>query len=95
MLSKREGLPLSLLEAASVGRAIISSDVPGSREIAIDGYNSINVELGNIEECSKAIIKLTKNKKLREKYGKNSRKLVESDLALEHICDQYYRLYNN
>tara|TARA_E500000178_G_C17002897_1_gene746624 strand:+ start:554 stop:1669 length:1116 start_codon:yes stop_codon:yes gene_type:complete len=95
LLSKREGLPLSLLEAASVGRAIISSDVPGSREIAIDGYNSINVELGNIEECSKAIIKLTKNKKLREKYGKNSRKLVESDLALEHICDQYYRLYNN
>lgn len=94
LLSKREGLPLSLLEAASVGRAIISTDVPGSKEIAINGYNSINIEPGNILECTNAIIKLTNNKRLRKKYGQNSRKLVESDLALEHICYQYYRLYS-
>ena len=42
---------------------------------------------------SKAIIKLSKNKILREKYGKNSRKLVEGDMALEHICYQYHSLY--
>ena len=75
LLSKREGLPLSLLEAAATGRSIISTDVTGSREIAIDGYNSINIKVGNIKECSRAILKLTKNKTLRKKYGKNSRNL--------------------
>ena len=93
LLSKREGLPLSLLEAAAIGRPIISTDVTGSREIAINNYNAININVGDALECSKAIIKLSKNKILRKKYGKNSRKLVESDMALDHICSQYYSLY--
>ena len=41
-------------------------------------------------EC---LLKLSRNKKLRKKYGKNSRKLVESDMALDHVCHQYYSLY--
>ncbi len=93
LLSKREGLPLSLLEAAAIGRPIISTDVTGSREIAINNYNSINVKVEDVTACSKAILKLSKSKTLRKKYGKNSRKLVESDMALEHICYQYYCLY--
>ena len=93
LMSKREGLPLSLLEAAAIGRAIISTDVTGSREIAINRYNAINVKVGNVIECSEAILKLAKNKILRKKYGKNSRKLVEGDMALEDICYQYNRLY--
>ena len=93
LLSKREGLPLSLLEAAAIGRPIISTDVTGSREIAINNYNAINIKVGDVLECSKAIIKLSRNKILRKKYGKNSRKLVESDMALDHICNQYYSLY--
>ena len=93
LLSKREGLPLSLLEAAAIGRPIISTDVTGSREIAINNYNAINIKVGDISECSKAILKLSRNKTLRKKYGKNSRKLVEGDMALEHICHQYYTLY--
>ena len=93
LLSKREGLPLSLLEAAAIGRPIISTDVTGSREIAINNYNAINIKVGDVVECSKAIIKLSRNKTLRKKYGKNSRKLVESDMALDHICHQYYSLY--
>ena len=93
LLSKREGLPLSLLEAAAIGRPIISTDVTGSREIAINNYNAINIKPGDIIECSEAILKLSRNKILRKKYGKNSRKLVEGDMALEHICYQYFRLY--
>ncbi len=95
LLSKREGLPLSLLEAAATGRPIISTDVTGSREIAINNYNSININAGNIKECSNAILRLTKNKKLRKKYGKNSRKLVEDDMALEQVNYQYLSLYKD
>ena len=93
LLSKREGLPLSLMEAAAIGRPIISTDVTGSREIAINNYNAINVKVEDVKACSKAILKLSRSKILRKKYGKNSRKLVESDMALDHICYQYYCLY--
>ena len=74
LLSKREGLPLSLLEAAAIGRPIISTDVAGSREIAINNFNSINIKLGSVIECSTAILKLSKNKSLR----KNMVKIVEN-----------------
>ena len=37
--SYREGLPKSLLEAASSGLPIVAYDVPGCREIVIDGVN--------------------------------------------------------
>jgi len=94
LLSKREGLPMSLMEAASIGRAIISTNVTGSKEIAINGYNAITVDPGDIIAAKEAIIKLSKSKKLRKEYGLNSRKLVKSDLQLEHICNQYYKLYN-
>ena len=94
LFSKREGLPMSLMEAASTGRAIISTNVTGSREIAISGYNAITFEPGDMLAAKKAIIKLSKSQKLRKEYGYNSRKLVKRDLQLEHICNQYYKLYN-
>ena len=85
---------MSLMEAASTGRAIISTNVTGSREIAISGYNAITFEPGDMLAAKKAIIKLSKSQKLRKEYGYNSRKLVKKDLQLEHICNQYYKLYN-
>ena len=85
---------MCLLEAAATGRPIISTDVTGSREIAVNDYNSINIKLGSILECSNAILKLSKNKKLRKKYGKNSRKLVEGNMALGYVNYQYFSLYN-
>ncbi len=43
LLSKREGLPLGLIEAAAVGRSIIATDVPGCREIVKDNVNGYTV----------------------------------------------------
>ena len=94
LLSKREGLPLSLLEAAAVGRAIIATNVPGCKEIAINKYNAITVEPGDIAATRDAILELSKNKLLRSTFAANSRKLVESDMSLERICEQYYKLYS-
>ena len=35
------------MEAAAIGRPIISTDVTGSREIAINNYNSVNIKIEN------------------------------------------------
>ena len=93
--SKREGLPKSLLEAASAGRAIISTDVPGSREIAINSVNAETVMLGDVKALAKAIIYLSKNHKVRKKYGFKSRELVESDMSEEQVINSTLSLYKN
>ena len=95
LLSKREGLPLSLMEAAAVGRSIISTDVPGCREIAKNGVNSITVPFGNIQKTKDAILKLAKNKTLRSKYSKNGRKLLEQEMRQEIIFSEYLEVYES
>ena len=91
--SKREGLPKSLLEAAAAGRAIISTDVPGSREIAINSINAELVQLDDINGFSQAILYLAKNHKVRKSYGLKSRELVESDMSEEQVISNTLSLY--
>ena len=94
-MSKREGLPLSLMEAAAVGRPLIATDVPGCREIAINKYNAITIKAGDILSVKNAILKLASSKGLRKKLGKNSRAIVESDMEKKNIFKEYFLIYNN
>jgi len=93
-LSKREGLPLSLMEAAAMGRPIIATDVPGCREIAINKYNAITLKPGDIPALKNAILQLAADKSLRIKLAKNSRKIVESDMENKKIFNKYFLVYN-
>src|SRR5262249_49738695 len=43
LVSRREGLPMSLLEAAACGRPIVASNVPGCREVARRNFNALLV----------------------------------------------------
>ena len=95
MLSKREGLPKSLLEAAAAGRALISTDVPGSREIAINSINAETVKLDDINALVKAILYLAKNHKVRKNYGLKSRELVESDMSEDQVIKNTLSLYKS
>ena len=94
LLSKREGLPLSLMEAAAMGRPIIATDVPGCREIAINKYNAITLKPGDIPAVKNAILQLAADKSLRIKLAKNSRKIVESDMENKKIFNKYFLIYN-
>ncbi len=95
LASKREGLPKSLLEAAAAGRAIISTDVPGSREIALKSLNAEVVCLGNNKALAKAILYLSENHKIRKMYGIKSRELVESDMSEENVIKKILNLYKS
>ena len=64
--SYREGLPRSLLEAASCELPIISTNVPGCREICLDKFNGFLVEPKDSKSLAKAIEKLVSNQRLIE-----------------------------
>jgi glycosyltransferase involved in cell wall biosynthesis len=93
--SYREGLPKSLIEAAACGRAIIATDVPGCREIVIDGYNGLLVPKKNAQLLAEAIIKLIKNNSLRNNMGENGVKLFKDNFTIELIVSKHIELYIN
>jgi len=83
-----EGLPKCLLEAASCGRPIVTYDVPGCREIVIDGYNGFLVKAKRVDDLISAISNLLDDRELCIKMGKNGRKLVEKHFTQEKIAKE-------
>jgi glycosyltransferase involved in cell wall biosynthesis len=69
LLSHREGLPRSLVEAAAAGRPIVATDVPGCREVARDGKEGILVPLGDSEAAARALTALAADQALRQRLG--------------------------
>ncbi|HWX85639.1 MAG TPA: glycosyltransferase family 4 protein [Xanthobacteraceae bacterium] len=69
LLSYREGLPRSLVEAAAAGRPIVATDVPGCREVVRDGKEGILVPLGDTEAAGRALATLAADPALRRRLG--------------------------
>ena len=91
--SYREGLPKVLLEAASCGRPIIATDVPGCREIVHNSENGILVPLRNANSLAGAIKELINNPKKRKIMGINGRRLVENEFSEEIVVNQTMKVY--
>jgi glycosyltransferase involved in cell wall biosynthesis len=91
--SRREGLPLSLMEAAACGRSMIASDVPGCREIVIHEETGLLFPVDDATALAEAMHKLISAPQLRSRYGAAARKLVVERFAVEIIGSQIVKLY--
>jgi glycosyltransferase involved in cell wall biosynthesis len=84
--SHREGLPKVLLEAASCSLPIVAFDVPGCREVVVDGQNGFLVKFGDIDGLVKALTTLLLDEILRAQMGKYGRELVKANFAQERVA---------
>lgn len=80
-----EGVPKVLLEAASIGRAIVTTDMPGCRETVEDGETGILIEPKNAWELTDALEKLLADPALRAAMGRKARARIESDFTIEKV----------
>jgi len=94
LASRREGLPMSLLEAAACGRPIVASDVPGCREVARQNLNALLVPPGDALALADAIECLAKDKVLRCRSGEAGRRLVENEYSAVRIGTDIVTLYD-
>ncbi len=94
LASRREGLPKSLLEAAACGRAMVATDAPGCREIAIAGETALTVPVGDVGALADAMAKLAGDRDMRQRFAANARALVESKFSAEAIGRQTVALYD-
>jgi len=93
--SYREGLPKVLLEAASCGRSIVATDVPGCREIVRNNINGFLIPPYDSKSLAVALEALIKSPKLRAKMGASSRKIVKAEFSEEIVVKQTMELYEN
>ena len=82
-----------LLEAASCKLPLISTNVPGCREICKNNFNGFLVEPKDPESLATSIEKLIFNKTLIKKFGANSRKLVQQKFSSKIISKDFLVVY--
>jgi glycosyltransferase involved in cell wall biosynthesis len=88
-----EGLPKSLLEALAAGLPVVTTDVPGCREVVTEDCNGYLVPPRNAEALAQAIEKLVIDPTLRQAMGRESRLLAESQFSREIVCSKTVELY--
>lgn len=93
--SYREGLPKSLLEAASCGKPIITTDVPGCREVVTDKENGYLVPARNVKLLADRMLELIQNENLRKIMGEKGRARIESSFSEAVIHNKVFELYLN
>jgi glycosyltransferase involved in cell wall biosynthesis len=91
--SRVEGMPLTLLEAMSFGRAVLGTNIGGIRELLTDGHNGLLVEPENPDELADAIEKMLAGSDL-DAMGQNGRKLAEK-YSWGSIAEEYLALYRS
>lgn len=93
--SYREGLSLSLLDAAMMGKKIIASDVDGNPEVVKKGETGLLVPAKNVGKLSEAMIYMLENKKEAGEMANNARKHYEENFDFDKIfAEKMSPLYN-
>jgi glycosyltransferase involved in cell wall biosynthesis len=89
----REGIPRVLLEAASMGLPIVTTNSPGCNEVVENGFNGYLVPAHDPNALSQAIERLVKQPELRTIFGHFSRQLALERFDLTVIAEQIREAY--
>jgi glycosyltransferase involved in cell wall biosynthesis len=93
--SYREGVPTSLIEAAACGRAIVTTDVPGCREIVRQDENGLLVPVRDAIGLADALQRLLENPSLRQKMAKNGRRIAVDEFDIMRVVRSTVDYYDH
>ncbi len=89
-----EGLPIGLLEAMSMGKAIIATEVDGTMEIVKNEENGLLITVANLEsELASAILRMGKDSRLRKRFGAAARETVKNSFNAGKMTRQIEAIY--
>jgi len=89
----REGVPKVLLEACAAGRAIVTTDSPGCRDVVRGGENGLLVPPQDAVALADAIRRLVEDPQLRNRMGSAGRVRAEREFGIEAVVRAHLDLY--
>ena len=90
--SYREGVPRSTQEAMAVGRAIITTDVPGCRETVIDGVNGFLVPKWNIQALADKMCYFIEHPEQVNIMGMRSREIAQEKFDVNRVNEKLFEI---
>ncbi|MEO8548082.1 MAG: glycosyltransferase family 4 protein [Sphingomicrobium sp.] len=89
--SYREGLPRALLEGSAMGKPLIATDVPGCRDVVVDGETGYLCEVRSADSLAAAMLKMLETPGAeRLEMGKRGRRKVEQEFCESLVVTKYF-----
>jgi glycosyltransferase involved in cell wall biosynthesis len=82
-----------LLEAAAAGRPIVTTDMPGCREVVTDEENGLLVPARDVSALAQALERLIQNPQLRAVMGEKGRRLAEREFGEGQVITRTLAVY--
>ena len=89
-----EGLPRTLLEGAACGRAIVTTDVPGCRELVRNGTEGFVVPAENARALADTFLVLASDMEMIERMGRMARQRILDGYTERDVMDAVKGLYS-
>lgn len=90
-----EGVPKSLLEGAAAGLPLVSTDMPGCREVVAHEKTGLVVAPRDVSALAGAMDRLLAEPSLRARCGAEARRMVERDFAVEAVVQRTMDCYRS
>ena len=91
--SYNEGLPVAVLEAMAAGIPVVTTRVGAIPDLGIDNAAGFLIDPGSIEDLADRLATLVEGPTLREQFGANARRRVESDFTIDSTAQRLAALY--
>ena len=88
-----EGLPLTPIEAYSVGKTVVGTAVDGTTEIIRDGIDGYLIEPRNPMQLAEKMNELIENPEMRESMGIQAMKRYQDEFSFEKLSERYIAFY--
>ena len=93
MPSLDEGLPMALLEAMAVGKAVVATPVGAIPTVINDGHDGILVSPQSVAELTRVIVQLLSDKSKMKILGRNAQDKVMQKFSSEAMAASYLDVY--
>ena len=90
-----EGVPRFLLEAVAAGNAIVTTDVPGCRDLVVDDVNGKLVQPASASGLQVALSELLGDAQRTARMGEMSSKMLSADHELGSVVQKHLDLYTS
>lgn len=93
--SRREGLPLSVMEAMATGLPIVAYNIRGCSDLVVDGETGFLVTPGDVHMAADRIVRLAADAGTRCKMGEAGRIRIEQKFSLMQVVPQMKKVYED
>ena len=93
LTSRREGVPVSILEAMAAGKAVVATDVGGTRELVLEGVTGLLAPSEDDQGLAAALLRLLADRELCAAFGRAGQERARAHFTLERAAREIAEVY--